>query len=100
MSNENNENKDIANSLSKYNDYENKYTNLILDSANAINNWYANQLNKMSESEISSSRLETSVDNCDNTINELDIEKNQIFNKIETKVNEYDELQTNTKDNL
>lgn len=99
MSNENNENKDIANSLSKYNDYENKYTNLILDSANAINNWYANQLNKMSESEISSSRLETSVDNCDNTINELDIEKNQIFNKIETKVNDYDELQTNTKDN-
>ena len=47
MSNENNENKDIANSLSKYNDYENKYTNLIFDSANAINNWYANQLNKM-----------------------------------------------------
>ena len=70
MSNENNENKDIANSLSKYNDYENKYTNLIFDSANAINNWYANQLNKMSESEISSSRLETNVDN---TIAELNI---------------------------
>ena len=42
MANENNNsNKDIANSLSKYSDYANKSTNLVLDSANAINKCYS-----------------------------------------------------------
>ena len=95
MPNENNNsNKDVANSLSKYNDIANKGTNAILDSANQINNWYADQINKMSESEIPSSRLETNVDNStDETIEE----KNTVSSKIETKVEQYDELQTNNK---
>ena len=38
MSSENNQNKDIANSLNKYSDYNNKGINAILDSANQINN--------------------------------------------------------------
>lgn len=96
MSNENNGNKDIANSLSEYTNYQNKFTNLILDSANHINNWYAEQLNKISEGEIPPIRLVTNVDN---TIDELDSEKNEISNKIETKVDNYNELQTNNKNN-
>ena len=36
MSSENNQNKDIANSLNKYSDYNNKGINAILDSANQI----------------------------------------------------------------
>ena len=95
MPNENNNsNKDVANSLNKYNDIANKGTNAILDSANQINNWYADQINKMSEGEIPSSRLETNVDNStDETIEE----KDTVSSKIETKVEEYDELQTNNK---
>ena len=58
MANENNNsNKDIANSLSKYSDYANKSTNLVLDSANAINKWYSEQLDKITESDIKSNRL-------------------------------------------
>lgn len=97
MSNENNNaNKDVANSLSKYSDFGNKGTNAILDSANQINNWYADQINKMSEGEVPSTRLETNVDN---TVEEPDNEKSQTVSKIETKVDEYDELQTNNKNN-
>ena len=59
MTNENNNsNKDIANSLSKYSDYTNKGTNLVLDSANAINKWYSEQLDKITESDINSNRLD------------------------------------------
>lgn len=97
MSNENNNtNRDVANSLSKYSDFGNKGTNAILDSANQINKWYADQINKMSEGEVPSTRLETNVDN---TVEETSNEESQTISKIETKVDEYDELQTNNKNN-
>lgn len=92
----NNLNKDTANSLSKYSDYANKGTNLVLDSANSINKWYAEQLNKITESDINSNRLETSVDNSTDEIENID---NQPQTKIETKVDSYDELQTNNNIN-
>ena len=96
MSNENNNiNKDVANSLSKYSDYGHKGTNAILDTANSINNWYAQQLNKISEGDVPSTRLETNVDN---TTEEITQETNTP-SKIETKVDEYNELQTNNKEN-
>ena len=72
MANENNNsNKDIANSLSKYSDYANKSTNLVLDSANAINKWYSEQLDKITESDIKSNRLETSIDNSTDEIENI-----------------------------
>lgn len=97
MSNENNTNKDVANSLSKYADYGNKGTNAILDSANQINKWYAEQLNKISEGEVPASRLETNIDD---TSEELENVENEIVSKIETKVDDYNELQTNNKSNI
>lgn len=98
MANENNNvNRDTANSLSKYSDYGNKGTNLVLDSANAINKWYAEQLNKITENDINSNRLETSVDNSTDEIENTD---NLPQTKIETKIDNYDELQTtNTSNN-
>ena len=47
MANDNS--KDVANSLNKYTDYAHKGTNLVLDSAENINKWYAEQLNKITE---------------------------------------------------
>lgn len=97
MTNENNNvNRDTANSLSKYSDYGNKGTNLVLDSANAINKWYAEQLNKITENDINSNRLETSVDNSTDEIENTD---NLPQTKIETKIDNYDELQTNNNFN-
>lgn len=98
MTNENNNvNRDTANSLSKYSDYGNKGTNLVLDSANAINKWYAEQLNKITENDINSNRLETSVDNSTDEVENTD---NLPQTKIETKIDNYDELQTaNTTNN-
>jgi len=90
MSNENN-NKDVANSLSSVSDYATKGTNLILDTANQLNNWYDEQLNKISESDIPDTRLETNVDNSV----EENIEENQNVSKLETKVDNYNEIQTN-----
>ncbi len=98
MSNENNNvNKDTANSLSKYSDFANKGTNAILDSANQINKWYSEQLNKITENEIDTNRLETNVDNSIDEDNQ-----NEISTKIETKVEEYSEIQTDntTKENI
>lgn len=95
MSSENNQNKDIANSLNKYSDYNNKGINAILDSANQINNWYSNEIDKLSETKELSTRLETNVDN-DNEKNDL----SENISKIETKVNDYTELQTNLVNNL
>lgn len=93
MQNQNsNMNKETANSLSKYNDLTNKGTNLILDSANQINKWYEEQLNKISESDVPSTRLETNVDN---TVEELTNNENKTVSKIETKIDDYNELQTN-----
>jgi predicted KAP-like P-loop ATPase len=57
MANDNS--KDIANSLNKYTDYAHKGTNLVLDSAENINKWYAEQLNKITESDVDTSRIET-----------------------------------------
>ena len=95
MTNKNNySNKDVANSLSKYSELGNKSTNIILDSANQINKWYAEQLKKMTTVENISSRLETNIDD---TTEELKDEKKQISSKIETKVDDYNELQTNNK---
>lgn len=93
MANENNVNKDVANSLNSVSDYTGKGVNAVLDTANQINNWYANELNKISEGDIPSTRLETNVDNS------IDEAKEQTSNKIETKVNDYSQIQTNKKQN-
>ena len=90
MENQNNS-KDVANSLNNYTDSMNKGTNLLLDGANQINKWYAEQLNKISEGEIPDSRLETNVDN---TIPTDEVESNNLTSKIETKAHDYNEIQT------
>lgn len=87
MANENN--KDIANSLNKYANYGHKGGNLILDSADSINKWYAEQLNKITESEVDNTRIETGVDN------EIQESKEPNIKEISTKVKQYNELQTN-----
>lgn len=88
MANDNN--KDVANSLNKYTDYTRKGTNLLLDSAENINKWYAEQLNKISESDIDSSRIETGAD--DNT---TQTKNNNSEKEISTKIKQYNEIQTN-----
>ncbi len=92
MANDNN--KDIANSLNKYTDYAHKGTNLALDSVDNINKWYAEQLNKITESDVDNSRLETGVQNITEVTNNSESNEKQIS----TKVIQYDEIQTN-KDN-
>lgn len=86
--------KDVANSLSGYSNTINKGTNLVLDSANQINKWYVEQVNKISEGENQNTRLETNVDN---SIVEDTEEK---INKIQTKVDDYTEIQTNNKNKM
>ena len=86
-------NKDVANSLNTHVDSLNKGTNLLLDGVAQINKWYAEQLNKISEGEIPDRRLETNIDN---TIPTEEIENNNIISKIETKVDEYNEIQTDS----
>ena len=86
-------NKNIASSLNTYTDGINKGTNLLLDGVAQINKWYAEQLNKISEGMIPDSRLETNIDN---TIPTEEIENNNIISKIETKVDEYNEIQTDS----
>lgn len=93
MANENNGvSKDIAKSLNNYADYANKGVNAGLNTANQINKWYENELNKIANADAPSTRLETNVDN---TIEESGDEQ-QKYSKLETKVDEYDELQTVT----
>lgn len=90
--------KDIANSLNKYTDYSHKGTNLVLDSVDNINKWYAEHLNKITESDVDISRIETGVDN---TIDEKTNNNNQ--KEISTKVKQYNEIQTdkgNNKSNI
>lgn len=97
MADENNNiNKDTANSLSKYSDYASKGTNVVLDSANSINKWYAEQIDKIAKSEVDTNRLETSIDN---TTDEIETANDEIQSKIETKLDSYDELQTNGSNN-
>lgn len=93
MANENN--KDIANSLNKYTDYAHKGTNLVLDSAENINKWYAKQLNKIAESDADTSRIETGVDNTTDTSDTTNNNEKQIS----TKVEQYNEIQTNNRNN-
>lgn len=91
MANENNGvNKDVSSSLNNYTDYAHKGTNAALDTANQINKWYANELNKIANADAPSTRLETNVDN---SMEEAGVEQ-QKYTKLETKVDEYDELQT------
>ena len=92
MANENG--KDVANSLSSYSNALNKGTNVVLDSANQINKWYAEQVNKIAEGENQDTRLETNVDN---SIVEDTEEK---ISKIQTKVDYYTEIQTNNKNKM
>lgn len=84
-----NNNKEVSKSLGKYTDYAHDGTNLMLNSANQINKWYAEQLNKFTESEVPDTRLETSVDN---SVEDEMSEKTD--SKLETKVEEYIEIQT------
>ena len=92
MANENG--KDVANSLSSYSNALNKGTNVVLDSANQINKWYAEQVNKIAEGENQDTRLETNVDN---SIVEDTEEK---ISKIQTKVDDYTEIRTNNKNKM
>lgn len=84
--------KDIAKSLNKYTDYAHKGTNLVLNSAESINKWYATQLDKITECDTDVSRIETGVDN---TIESNNISEKKIF----TKVKQYNEIQTNQGNN-
>ena len=84
-------NKDIANSLNKLTEYSHKGTNLLLDSAENINKWYEEQLNKITENDIDNSRIETGVDNSIVTNNNFNINEKGIS----TKVKQYDKIQTN-----
>lgn len=95
MANDNS--KDIANSLNKYTDYTHKGTNLLLDSAENINKWYAEQLNKITESNVDTSRIETGVVY---NVGQGNNDKKQ--REISTKLKQYNEIQTNqdNKENL
>ena len=95
MANENN-GKEVAKSLNTYTDSINKGTNILFDGANQINKWYAEQLNKISDGEIPNSRIETNIDN---TINTNEIENTESSSKIETKVESYNEIQTDNINN-
>lgn len=96
MANDNS--KDIANSLNKYTDYTQKGTNLLLDSAENINKWYAEQLNKITESNVDTSRIETGVVYNVGQGNNNDKKQREIS----TKLKQYNEIQTNqdNKENL
>lgn len=97
MSNENNgTNKDISNSLNNYIDYAHKGTNAALNTAGQINKWYENELNKIANNDTNSTRLETNVDNSSEN---LDI-RQQKYSKLETKVDDYNELQTINNNNI
>ena len=95
MANDNS--KDIANSLNKYTDYTHKGTNLLLDSAENINKWYAEQLNKITESNVDTSRIETGV-----VYNTGQGNNDKRQREISTKLKQYNEIQTNqdNKENL
>lgn len=93
MQNQNNS-KDVENSLNTYSNSINKGTNLLLDGANQVSKWYEEQLRRISDGEVPDSRIETNVDN---TIPTDDIKNKNLTSKIETKIEEYNEIQT---DNL
>lgn len=86
--------KDVQNSLSSYSNAINKGTNAVLDSANQINKWYTEQVNKIAGEENQDTRLETNVDN-----NYFEDTEEKI-NKIQTKLEDYTEIQTNNKNKM
>ena len=83
--------KDVANSLSEYSNTINKGTNIALDSVNQINKWYEKQVEKIIDGNIQDTRLETNVDN--NIVEETE----EKINKLQTKLEDYTEIQTNNK---
>ena len=85
--------KDVANSLSEYSNTINKGTNIALDSVNQINKWYEKQVEKIIEGNTQDTRLEINVDN--NIVEETE----EKINKLQTKVEDYTEIQTNNKKN-
>lgn len=89
MANDNN--KDIAKSLNKYTDLTHKGTNVVLDSADNINKWYAEQLKEITANDADNSRIETGIDNDTTTVKKDETKEKQIS----TKVKQYNELQTN-----
>lgn len=107
MSREDNTNKDIANSLSKYSDYNNKGINIGLDTASQINKWYEQVLDKIAESEEISTRLGTKVDNTieetikeeNNTKTTTQTENNKIQTQVTTKADNSNEQQTKSRVN-
>lgn len=89
MTNESNTNKEVPSSLGGYTNAIHDTTNAALNTASEINKWYANELNKIINNEKFNTRLETNVDNSTEEI--IEQEK---YAKLETKVEDYDELQT------
>lgn len=89
--NNNENNKDIANSLTEYSNTINKTTNVTLDSIDQINKWYEEQKNKTSSNNILNNRIKTNIDNTPETI---EVETLDVDSKIETKVDNYNEIQT------
>ena len=87
----NENNKDIANSLTEYSNTINKTTNVTLDSIDQINKWYEEQKNKTSSNNILNNRIKTNIDNTPETI---EVETLDVNSKIETKVDNYNEIQT------
>ena len=87
----NENNKDIANSLTEYSNTINKTTNVTLDSIDQINKWYEEQKNKTSSNNILNNRIKTNIDNTPETI---EVETLDVDSKIETKVDNYNEIQT------
>ena len=88
---EQNKEKDTSKAISKYSDLRAKQNNIMLDSANLINNLYIKNLNTISENEIKAKRIETLVNNS----NEIKIKPVNNENKLKTKIEGYNEVQTN-----
>jgi len=97
MSQNNNENKDISNSLSELSDVTNKSVNIGLDAVSQINIWYEGQLDKIIQSEEFSTRLGTKVDNLIEEQEDL-LKETQVKDKVENSENRKIETKVNNKD--
>lgn len=91
-----NMNKEVANSLNKYTGAISKGTNIVLDGANQVNKWYKENLNKISEGEVLKDRIETNVDVI---LEEKANVDNKTSEKIQTKIENYNELKINIEPN-
>ena len=94
MSDKNNE-KDISKGLSKYSDLRKKQNNLVLNSMETINKLYIKNLNTISENDIKTERLETIVKN---DVEEKSLVPINTNNKLQTKIESYNEIQTGRKE--